>query len=513
MEQTLRRIKVNSTPPRRIRKLIGDTSLTLRDAVAEIVANSLDARENDDERITVDVCLDQAQVLILDNAAGMTEKVLAEAIRLGVDMGKVLGREEHRMGYFGLGMKTACASIGDWWSIVTRPQGGGEELVVEFDLLRDESDSHPSLWEDEIVIREPDPDGPLGDRPCGTAVVIERLHDRNPMQGSVVSRLGEAFKGYLEQGDMITVNGTPCSPPVWRLIPGSRIEFRFPLDDGDPSKVVSGWLGLHHVVNTRGDRGFNIYRRGQLIQAWNQDWYRYHPTSSYLLGDVHLDFIRANFFKQGMQRQSEEWVKVSRLMKDYLKPAVAAARKVRRGITSAELLEIVNTMRGELGYPPYVPAGGSSARGPGEGGEPSDARGAGDTSDGGAPDDSNGSGGAGDSGDSPAPPRPPIRVSLNSLVLSDGQVIALDFAEEELDTETMPWDYMSPPGRDQLLAVANTKSELYRQLRDPRLLLALAVSDAIVQFLIEQKHKPADEARSVRNQWLHKFLVSKEVRL
>lgn len=513
MAEILKTLKVNSTPPRRIRKIIGDTSLTLPDAVAEIVANSFDARENEDERVSVEVYLGREQVLIVDNACGMTNGVLEQAIRLGVDMGRTLGRDADRMGYFGLGMKTACASIGDWWSIVTRPRGAGEEYTVEFDLLSDEADLDASPWEDEIVVRKPDPEGPLGSRPHGTAIIVRKLHRRGPYEpmvlGSVVQRLSEAFKGFLQQGDVICVKldegdqVVRCSPPTYRLIQGSRMEFIIPLLEDDPSKVVSGWLGLATTVDTKGDRGFNIYRKGQLIQAWNKDWYDYHPTTSYLLGDVNLDFIRANFFKKGLQEQSLEWDLVRRTMKEFLKPAVAAARKIRRSRTRTELLEIVNTMRAEMGYPllshPQVSHGGDNASGPhGLNGS----------------EDSIDSGGDGGTGDRSLPPQsPPIRVSLSVLTLDDGQKIVLDYAEEALDTQMTPWDYMAPPGKDQLLAVANTHSEIYKQVNDHRLLLALTVSDAILQFLIEQKGKSPHEARTVRNEWLHGFLVSREVRI
>jgi len=525
MGEILKSLKVNSTPPRRIRKIIGDTSLTLADAVAEIVANSLDARESEDDRISVDICLDRQQVIVVDDASGMTGEILEQAIRLGIDMGKTLGRGADRMGYFGLGMKTACASIGDWWAIITRPKGGNEELVVEFDLLCDESDLGSSLWEDEIIVRTPDHDGPLGTRPHGTAIIISKLHRHDTvMVGSVVRRLGQAFKGHLEQGDVIRVKTTDgevieCKPPDFQreLVLGSRVDFRLPVNEGDPSKIIYGWLALTKSVGTKGDRGFNIYRKGQLIQAWNKDWYYYHPTTSYLLGDVHLDFIRANFFKKGLQEQSDEWAQVTRVMKEFLKPAVAAARKMRKGKTPNERLEIVSVMRSELQGVADAQGGEIScaldtATSSSAGSQGGDAP-ASDEPCGSERDAATGITGGISDGENLPPPTPPIRVSLKSLTLHDGQVIALDFAEEALDTQMTPWDYISPPGKDQLLAVVNTRSELYRQLNDRRMLLALAVSDAILQFLIEQKGKSAYEARAVRNEWLHTFLVSKEVRL
>jgi len=523
MGEILNRLKVNSTPPRRIRKIIGDTSLTFPDAITEIVANSLDARQDEEGKVTIEVRICPEHVMVVDDASGMTAEVLEQAIRLGVDMGTVLGRGADRMGYFGLGMKTACASIGNWWSVVTRPSGRAEELVVEFDLLSDESDLGSSLWEDEIIVRRPDRNGPLGDSSHGTAVIIKKLHRYDSaMVGAALERLGEAFKGYLEQGDVIRVTGSEakeplsCKPRQPALISGSHVSFRIPLDKDDPTKVIRGWLGLTNTVSTKGDRGFNIYRKGQLIKAWSKDFYKYHPSTSYLLGDIHLDFMRANFFKKGLQEESDEWEQVKAIMTGFLQDAVAAARKVRKGRTRNELREITKMMRGTL-REKAEHLGGEASFTEDSPSSSYDSSGQQDAPGCGAPGDSEGdvTVGTDDSvgGEGLPPPAPPIRVSLSSLTLDDGQEIALDFAEEALDTEVTPWDYMSPPGKDQLLAVANTKSELYRQLTDRRLLLALAVSDAILQFLMEQKGKPAYEARAVRNEWLHKFLLSKEVRL
>ena len=503
MAEAPRSVKVNSTPPRRIRKIIGDTSLTLRDAVAEIVANSLDARENEDDRISVDILLSGEEVLVVDDAMGMTLEVLTEAIRLGVDMGEVTGRRTDRMGYFGLGMKTACASIGDWWSVITRSKDSGTELVVEFDLLQDETSLDSSLWEDEIMVREPDLDGPLGDRQHGTAVIIRKLHDRNPLPGGVIDRLGKAFKGFLGQGDIIKVNGTICSPPVFRFIPGSRVEFDIPLSGNDPTRRISGWLGLLSDVSTKHDRGFNIYRKGQLVQAWNTDWYSYHPETSYLIGDVNLDFIRANFFKKGLQEQSEEWVAVKRVMKEYIKPAVAAARKARKCKTELQEFEVVNAMRQEMGFEPYMP--------PGSGKQDNDTNEPGDTSEGSGSGSAGGED-AGEQGESARPPKPRIRVTLKALVLENGQEVTLGYTEEAWDTQLTPWDGVKDTS-NQLVTVGNTESELYKLLGNARLFLALAVSDSIAHFLIKFHGKNVDEAKAIKNEWLHKFLVSEEVQL
>ncbi len=533
MVRTLRRLKVNSTPPRRLRRIIGDTSLTIPDAIAELVANSLDARSSDEQRVNVEVWLGPEEVRVLDDALGMTLDVLQEAIRLGVDMDKVIRNGRTRMGYFGLGMKTACASMGNWWSIVTRPIAQNEELVVEFDLERDQEDTE-ALWQEEVIVREPTSDSPLGTRPCGTAIIITRLHrgklQIQPQPGAkkktnlctvVARKLSEAFKGYLKQGDTITVIRTesgdefPCEPVEPPLFPGSRVSFSIPFSESD---TIHGWLALARTVRARPtERGFNIYRRGQLIKSSSYDFgFHFHPTISYLLGDLHLDFLRANFFKKGLHEESRDWVKAVQIISKFLAPAVSAARAIKSNMSPSQLNETLQKMRERLreladdvGAEVIFEDQAKSGR-PTNGLEEEQHTDSDDLGN-----DVEGPIGPNDElvGADGPPSTPPIRVSLKSLTLEDGQTIALDFAEEALETEVTPWSYISPPGGDEILAVTNTKSELYQQLKEPRLVLALAVSDAILQFLMKEKGKSLSEARAVRDEWLHKFLKSEEVRL
>ena len=116
----------NSPSPKLLGK-IGATNLILADAIAEIVANSFDAAL-DGEPTIVEVQVVGQEVCVVDNGAGMTEDVLVEAVKLGVDMADVVKKPPGREGRFGLGMKTACASIGHWWAVYTRPLGARQRV-------------------------------------------------------------------------------------------------------------------------------------------------------------------------------------------------------------------------------------------------------------------------------------------------------------------------------------------------------------------------------------------------
>ena len=71
----------------------------------------------------MEIDVDSEQVSVVDNGVGMSEEVLVEAVKLGVDMSEVVAKKAGAKGRFSLGMKTACASMGRWWAVYTRPAG------------------------------------------------------------------------------------------------------------------------------------------------------------------------------------------------------------------------------------------------------------------------------------------------------------------------------------------------------------------------------------------------------
>ena len=101
---------------------IGSANYTVPEAISELIANSMDARyENEALEIHVDVDMDS--VSVVDNGKGMNADVLGAAMRLSAIMDDVTGNTAERKGMYGLGMKAACSSLGHLWQSVTRPDG------------------------------------------------------------------------------------------------------------------------------------------------------------------------------------------------------------------------------------------------------------------------------------------------------------------------------------------------------------------------------------------------------
>ena len=457
---------------------IGATSFTVAEAIVELVANSIDARL-DEDRLAVDVSVDTEEILVIDDARGMDEATLAEAVRLGVKMDAIKGRRRPRKGMFGLGMKTAAASLGRYWAVHTRPAEGSAEFSVEFDLgsyARRRGD-RDFKWAVAIIETAPDVDGPLGHRDHGTAIVIRQLRSKNPMAGPVRELLGNAYKPHIEQGDRIVVNGSEAIPRAYDFLEGTRHEIDA-VAGSEGQFQITGWVALDKQTHNAADYGLNLYRLDQLVEAWNKDWFRAHLMTSRIIGEAHIDFVPVNFNKQGFQKQSAEWRQASDAMREWLKPIVRASNEVSRGrndagkfararegldraMGKADAVGVLDPLEGEADGP---------IGGPTLGGTP--------------------------------PTRPvDAEVAPNAIHLPDAEV-PLSYVVADWASEETPWDYLWDPDTRELQAVINSNSRLYRQVKDEAFLGMLAIADCVTRFLVEEREFTARRAREIRDRWL-----------
>lgn len=464
----------NPPSPKLLEK-IGATNLTLADAIAEIVANSFDAAS--DDKVLVEIDVDSEQVSVVDNGVGMSEDVLVEAVKLGVDMSEVVAKKAGAKGKFGLGMKTACASMGRWWAVYTRPVGSNSEYRVVFDLAEWERRPDSSdAWTIDIEELEAGGEGPLGSRPHGTAVLVRKLRTKDPMAGAVLKKMGEAFKPHLEQGDTIKVNGDDAEPHTYHFVPDSKIPVQVRFGPAEEYEIT-GWVAIDQQTHNDGQYGFNIYRHDQLVQTWNQDWFRGHLMTSRIIGEVHMDFIDATFFKQGLQ-QSDLWRMASAEMEEFMKPIVRASRELSRAgniNNPVKRSSVVADMRAEAGV-----AGQPASV------EPVDCGEAGEVP-----------------ADSGTRELPKLQVNVEALVLEDGSRISLSLVETDMTSVGPPYDYLWDGGSPMSLqAVLNTAHPLFVGSKDVEQLRKLAVADSILRCLVDKCGMEGRRSVEARNAWL-----------
>lgn len=490
---------VKNYPSPRLMATIGATNQSPAEAIGELVANCFDARY-EDEKLDIVIDMRNSAVMVKDNGKGMTFDVLSKAVCIAEDMSKYIERGVGAKGHFGMGFKTSCATLGNYYEIYTRPASEEVEFYTHFDIGEyGRRPSNADAWDVEIEDSAPSAkldNSPLGDNEKhGTAFIIKNLKDLNIQVGSVLNYLGEAFKVHLETGDRITIidenSSYEAKPAQIKPIKNTRIEIDEKFGGPNNDKYhITGWMALDSKTHNDGHYGFNIYRHHQLVEKFNKAWFRAHLMTSRVIGEVNMDFLDATFYKQGIQ-QSEDWIFVSSHMRMFLKDMVKASEKIsQKGNINkpAEKRKIINELRDNYGIEENF-----------DGDEEAD-----------------------DSDDidyAPEPEeseKPGIKntikniVSEESLVLEDGTTISIAYIEKETGGSVKsPFDYVYDPDDDddlkaELQVLVYRDHALWTKNIDNEVRKILATSDAIYRMLVEQNDMDPSSALKIRNEWVAK---------
>lgn len=474
---------VKNYPSPRLMETIGATNQNAQEAIGELVANSFDARLNS-EKLNISIDFRNNQIVVLDNGKGMTSEILEKAVCIAEDMSRYLERGEEAKGHFGMGFKTSCSTLGNYFEIYTRPFGENVEYHTAFDIA--EYGKRPSgsdAWDIVIEDSMPKASSPLKIASHGTAFVIKHLKNSEIPVSSVLEYMGNAFKGHIENGDTITVvdesGRYPAQPSTYNLIKGTKvlIDERF----GTNGKYhITGWVALDSKVHNDTFYGFNIYRKGQLVLSHDKSWFTAHLMTSRIIGEVNMDFLDATFYKQGVQK-SEDWEFVKIYMREYLKGVVSASRNISRAHNidkPAERKAIIEKLAND-----YVVE---------------------------EKDDDISSNSPSDSSDNP-PKVSSINdtvkniVSEKSLILEDETEIHITFVEKEEDGHDVgPYDYifdvMQDPLELQVLVYKN--HPLWRKKIDNEVRKIIATSDAVYRTLVVELNIDSRKALTIRNEWV-----------
>ena len=114
------------TPDITLMPKLGRSGYTSPQAVAELVDNSIDARI-DGLVLDLNIKIDRNVISIADNGTGMNQKELVEALTLAHS------KKKNMLGEFGLGLKTACNSLGSRFEIITSPKNDNKQYKIVFD--------------------------------------------------------------------------------------------------------------------------------------------------------------------------------------------------------------------------------------------------------------------------------------------------------------------------------------------------------------------------------------------
>lgn len=469
MSKTVR--KLNLTPDTSLLAKIGIGNFTVAEAIAELIANSFDARvyntvDNQDiaEPLEVDVTVTNDSISITDNGRGMTTEVLEAALTLAKDMDKVTGNTRSRMGLFGLGMKSASSSLGKSWTVTTKTAEAAAPLSVTFDL---DTFAVEKDWSGELIELDNKSENPLSGYEHGTCIHITKLHHESPSEGPILELLGTSYKPLISDNNVIRVNGEAVMAKPYNLLEGSVIEIDIVIDEAKGWRVT-GWGGLDTKTHNDGYYGFQLYRKDQLIEPWNKSFFRAHLMTSRIMGELHLDFIPTNYTKKGFHEDSTEWKAARTALIEKLKPLAKASGDMAKGKN--------DPMRGAKAIAGLQKAAGNAPRI--------------------------------DAGDLPAsataplvPAAPLITVESESIVIGN-EVINLVFAFEDFGDEPILWDYIYDSTAQELQAVINTGSKLFESVSDAKFLGILALADVVIRFLMSEHGMTLEKALDIRDKWI-----------
>ena len=201
--------------------------------------------------------------------------------------------------------------------------------------------------------------------------------------------------------------------------------------------------------------------------------------SSRVVGEIDLPFVNANFHKLGFNKGSAEWKIVVEAMNAYMKPAVKASSdmaknknddlrqaKAIKGLdmamgvfNSSVLTSDASSKNNDLNLKSRVHEIAKNA----------------DAKD--------------------------IEGTMSALNLQ-GENFTLVSKITELPDEC-PWDYIYDKANNELQAVINSSSRIYQEVNDEEFLGILALSEAVIGFLINERSYKYDDAREVRDRWLY----------
>lgn len=303
------------TPDLSLMPKLGQSGYSTPQAVAELVDNSIDARV-DGELLEVNIKIDKNVISVADNGIGMSEKNLANALTLAHS------NKNDKLGEFGLGLKTACNSLGRRFEVITSPEGKNKQYKVVFD--QEEWLSGKKNWEIDIDSIHAE------DKHHYTIVKIDKLAKYWSQLAEVLkSDFEKRFAPFIERGEIrIKVNGKTCNPKKHELIENSRKDFEIIVPGGAAKgNKIYGWYGLLKEGSQKGLYGFHTYRRGRMITTYDKIAIGEHPTISRIIGEIHLDFVPVTHNKKEFEKESEAYIVSVNLLKDEFKELLKEARK------------------------------------------------------------------------------------------------------------------------------------------------------------------------------------------
>ena len=318
---------------------LAQANLASWQAINELIANSIDSWMDfpkDRPQLIININieqknnLDKATIIVEDNANGMDLQTLKKAVHGFLDSDKENNKKNAKnyLGMFGFGLLGAAFTLGTDFTVVTTMdnkthfKATGNVNKFKEDKKFDIEEYKPNTQEKKMF------------KKGGTRLLIKdfngkltRNHTRRYISHSwryfmndnsfgKKVKINLEWNGEKEEMLPFKLGQFNDRPVIDETIVPIEFDLSYKPRRGEEIKTIkiTGKVGL----SVKGGQnylagGLNLYRRGQLIEHTNREFYNWGAMTAKLHGDLEID-LPVTMQKGGFDKQSEGW---QELMKQY----------------------------------------------------------------------------------------------------------------------------------------------------------------------------------------------------
>ncbi len=351
---------------------LGSEDMSVLKAFNELIANSIDSwiqkgkTKTSRGQLTINIIQQDNALIITDNADGMNKQDMINAMGFGVAQKSSSDFGEDLMGTYGFGLKASTSALGSHFEVISKMSNKKiVHSVMPIGKMKDEQSwqcdieekINPKSLVDEKYIKS---FIKLGKADSGTMIYISDLRSNLEVEVTEVylrKELGVAWQFFINDNNFgkpvkIFLNNKPIKTPEkgWDQggqIPNTQIDFEFPvyfdLKKGKKTVEVEEWVHgsvwVNHIGGSTDEAGgFNVYRKGQLVQRHDDTIFKVNSENSRIEGELHLDFLPANQRKTYFNEKYEGYRVVKNELRDFIPSSVVKSSILNRKVLADTVL-------------------------------------------------------------------------------------------------------------------------------------------------------------------------------
>jgi len=351
---------------------LGSEDMSVLKAFNELIANSIDSwiqkgkTKTSRGQLTINIIQQDNALIITDNADGMNKQDMINAMGFGVAQKSSSDFGDDLMGTYGFGLKASTSALGSHFEVISKMSNKKiVHSVMPIGKMKDEQSwqcdieekINPKSLVDEKYIKS---FIKLGKADSGTMIYISDLRNNLEVQflnqGYLINELGIAWQFFISENDFgkpvkIFLNNEQVKTPEKGYdqggqIANTQIDFEFPVyfetkkgnKTVDHEEWVSGSIWVNNVGGQVDAGGFNVYRKGQLVQRHDNTIFRVLAENARVEGELHLDFVPANQRKTYFNKEHPGFKEVERFLKTFVPNKAVHSSTLNRAVLADTVL-------------------------------------------------------------------------------------------------------------------------------------------------------------------------------